>query len=64
MRPSIGQYGRQELVQLVQWVSSDGKLRTDDEIVDEIVSDLGFSRRGARIEAALKGAIQAYRGSR
>jgi very-short-patch-repair endonuclease len=58
MRNSITQYSDDELVQLIRWVSSDGQLRTDDEIVDEMVSVLGFARRGARIEAAIKRAIQ------
>jgi hypothetical protein len=36
-------------------------LRTDDEIVGEMVSVLGFSRRGTRIEAAIESALQIYR---
>jgi very-short-patch-repair endonuclease len=56
-RPSITQYSPYELLQLVQWISSDGQLRTDDEIVAEMVSALGFSRRGARIEAAIKNVL-------
>ena len=51
-RTSIDQYTSSELVQLIQWVCSDGRLRTDEEIVTEMVAVLGFSRRGARIEAA------------
>jgi len=62
LRPSIAQYSPYELVQLIQWITSDGKLRTDDEIVAEMVSALSFSRRGARIEAAIKRAIEYYRG--
>jgi very-short-patch-repair endonuclease len=61
VRPSIAQYSHYELVQLIQWISSDGQLRTDDEIVGEMVSVLGFSRRGARIEAAIESALQIYR---
>jgi hypothetical protein len=61
MQSSISQYRPDELVELVEWVSSDGQLRTDDEIVTEMVSILGFSRRGARIEAAIKGALRTYR---
>jgi hypothetical protein len=61
MRPSITQYSPYELVQLIQWVSSDGRLRTDDEILTDMVSLLGFSRRGTRIEAAIKYALQLYR---
>jgi very-short-patch-repair endonuclease len=61
MRTSIAQYSQHELMQLLHWVLSDDQLRTDDEIVTEMVSILGFSRRGARIEAAIKTAIQLHR---
>jgi hypothetical protein len=40
-------------MQLLRWIASDGQLRTDDQIVDEMVSTLGFSRRGIRIERAI-----------
>jgi very-short-patch-repair endonuclease len=60
-RGSIDDYTARELVALVEWVQSDGKLRTDEEVVDELVAELGFSRRGARIEAALRAAVGAYR---
>ena len=61
LRTSIAQYSLNELCQLILWVSSDDQLRTDDEIITEMVSVLGFSRRGARIEAAIRSALQAYR---
>ncbi|GAC1427854.1 MAG: hypothetical protein NVS1B11_17950 [Terriglobales bacterium] len=61
MHPSIAQYSHYELVQLIGWVCSDGQLRTDEEVVSEMVSNLGFSRRGARIDSAIKSAIRAYR---
>ena len=61
LRTSIAQYSHYELCQLILWISSDGKLRTDDEIISEMVSVLGFSRRGARFEAAVRTAIESYR---
>lgn len=61
LRTSIAQYSNYELSQLILWISSDGQLRTDDEIISEMVSVLGFSRRGARIEAAIRSALQTYR---
>lgn len=61
VRTSIKQYSSPEIMQLIRWVSSDGKLRTDDEIVAEMVSVLGFSKRGQRIEAAIARALQTYR---
>jgi hypothetical protein len=36
-------------------------LRTDDQIVDEMVAVLGFSRRGVRIERAIQSAIACWR---
>ncbi|MGH2609572.1 MAG: AAA domain-containing protein [Tepidiformaceae bacterium] len=60
-RGAIDDYAARELVAMVQWVQSDGHLRTDEELVDELVDELGFSRRGARIELALRAAVDAYR---
>ncbi len=56
---SIARYEPAELVALVQWISSDGLLRTDEEIIDEMVKELGFKRRGPLIEDAIRQAIQA-----
>jgi hypothetical protein len=56
-KPSITQYSTRELTELVKWVSSDGMLRTDEEIMSEMVSVLGFARRGTRIESAIRTAI-------
>jgi very-short-patch-repair endonuclease len=61
VRPSIQQYSVGELAQLLRWIASDGQLRTDDEIMDEMVATLGFSRRGARIESAMRGTISRWR---
>src|SRR5207249_1635503 len=61
MWPSIARYSQHELVQLIQWIASDGHLRTDDEIVAEMVSVLGFSRRGVRIDAGIRSALHNYR---
>ena len=61
IRTTITQYTENELIQLLKWIASDGQLRTDDEIMDEMTATLGFSRRGARIEAALKRAIAHWR---
>lgn len=61
-RPSIDEYSDEELVALVHWVQSDGRLLTDDEIVRRVIVDLGFQRRGARIEAAIRRGIELIRG--
>jgi very-short-patch-repair endonuclease len=54
VRNSIDEYSPTELMSLLRWVKSDGKLRTNDELVDEMFEALPFSRRGSRIDAALK----------
>ena len=57
----VVQYAESELMRLLKCIASDGQLRTDDEIIDEMTATLGFSRRGARIEAALRRAITRWR---
>jgi hypothetical protein len=59
-RSSIGDYSSEELIKLAQWVQTDGKLRTHDEIADEMFAALPFARRGSKIEAALRGAIERW----
>jgi very-short-patch-repair endonuclease len=61
-RSAITDYNTTELMRLVQWVKADGLMRTDDELVREMVEILGFSRRGARIEITLRKAINLARG--
>lgn len=61
VRPSITDYRLNELVSLVRWISSDGVPLTDDQILAEMIDTLGFKRRGARIESAIRAAIEAQR---
>jgi hypothetical protein len=42
---------------MIRWVESDGCLRTDEELVTEVIEALGFKRRGNRIVAAIQAAI-------
>lgn len=57
VREKIDDYSRRELDALVRWIISDGQLRTDDQILDEMIPELGFKRRGPRIESAVREAI-------
>ena len=57
-KATIDDYSSNELVELVRWVISDGQLRTDEQIMEEILPELGFSRRGVRIETAIRDAIR------
>ncbi|HEX3987543.1 MAG TPA: AAA domain-containing protein [Acidobacteriaceae bacterium] len=59
-RGSIDEYSVRELLTLVEWVMSDGRLRSNDEIADEMFLALPFARRGSRIESALRQAIAVY----
>lgn len=63
-RERIDQYSSNELVKLIQWILSDGCLRTDDEIVNEMVRELGFRRRGTKIEARVLQAIKQVKKSK
>jgi very-short-patch-repair endonuclease len=56
-RSSIDEYTPWELQTLLRWVKSDGMLRTNDELADEMFAALPFARRGSKIDAALKKAI-------
>jgi len=55
----ITAYSQQELVGLVRWVTSDTLLRTEEQLIDELVAELGYQRRGPRIVEALTAAIRA-----
>jgi very-short-patch-repair endonuclease len=56
-RGPITEYSQPDLVSLVRWIGSDGRLRTKDEMLAEAMSELGFQRRSSRIVAAFEGAI-------
>jgi very-short-patch-repair endonuclease len=54
----ITEYSIRQRADLAGWIRSDGRLRTDEEMVEAMMAELGFERRGKRIEAALREAIQ------
>jgi very-short-patch-repair endonuclease len=49
----IDKYDAHQLIAVVQWIRSDGHLRTDDELVAATMEELGFHRRGSRIVSTL-----------
>ncbi len=59
----IDQYTQRELVAIVRWIESDTLLRTEDQVLAEVVRVLGFQRRGTRIVAAMQQAIAQARRS-
>lgn len=59
----IDQYTQRELVAIVRWIESDTLLRTEDQVLAEVMRVLGFQRRGSRIVAAIQQAIAQARRS-
>lgn len=57
----IGDYSRAELVSMVEWIESDTLLRTEDQLLGELMEELGFKVRGRRIVEGLTEAIRAVR---
>jgi hypothetical protein len=52
------------LVALVRWIESDERLRTEEELVDEAIAELGYRRRGPRIVEAVTRAVHTARTAR
>ena len=59
----ITDYRLEQLVSLARWIESDTLLRTEDDLLSEMMGELGFQRRGKLIEDALTRAIALARGS-
>lgn len=57
VRGQIDLYTVEELRALIEWIRSDGLLRTDDEIIGEMLPEIGAKRRGDRIVAAVMEAL-------
>jgi hypothetical protein len=62
-KDTITQYHHHELRALIQWIQSDRRLRTDDELIAELVRELGFQKRGSRIEAICREALRLTKSS-
>ena len=54
----IEAYSDTELLSLARWVTIDDELRTEDELVQEMMRELGFQRRGKNVVARLTTAIR------
>lgn len=54
---TITAYSDYELDRLARWIRSDDMLRTEEELLAEMMRELGFQRRGKNVVAALKAAI-------
>jgi hypothetical protein len=57
-RGSLELYTDSDLDRLAAWIVSDGLLRTNDEIADEMMPYLGLHRKGSRIMQRLQAAAE------
>ena len=61
VRETIDQYSDRELIQIADWIASDGLLRTDEELIRDIFDTLPFQRMGGRIRERLESVAKAVR---
>jgi very-short-patch-repair endonuclease len=54
---TIDTYSDADLLRLAQWIRSDDALRTEDELLQQMMGELGFQRRGKNVVARLTTAI-------
>ncbi|GMU78051.1 MAG: hypothetical protein AMXMBFR46_08480 [Acidimicrobiia bacterium] len=57
----IDDYEPRQLDALCRWIQSDTLLRTDDELLEAMMHELGFQRRGKRIVDAISASIARVR---
>ena len=55
---NITDYNPIQLAELVRWIESDTLLRTNEDLIREVMGELGFQRTGKRIRAAIGQAIE------
>lgn len=60
----IDHYSFGKITEIIRWIESDGVMRTDDEMVDLLVKEMGFSRRGKKIAGILLSVIHASKNRR
>jgi hypothetical protein len=53
----ITNYTHQQLVRLIRWIESDTLLRTEEQLLEQVMNELGFQRRGLRIRQAVAAAV-------
>jgi hypothetical protein len=60
---AIGAYKQPDLVALVEWIMSDAITRTDSQILELVMADLGFARQGRTIRSRVSDAITTVLGT-
>jgi very-short-patch-repair endonuclease len=63
-RPNIGDYIYGDLTAIIHWIESDGLLRTEDQLLEETMHELGFMRRGTKIVSRISAAMSMAREAR
>ncbi len=58
----ISQHPRGLIVRLARWIDSDGLLRDEEEMIELMMVELGYQRRGKNIVDGLRAAVRAARG--
>jgi hypothetical protein len=53
----ITAYSDNDLDRLARWIRSDDVLRTEEDLLVEMMRELGFQRRGKNVVTGLKAAI-------
>ena len=56
----IDEYSKGQLMAVLRWIQSDTLLRTRDEMLAELMAELGFKRRGKKIVTACNSAIDGF----
>lgn len=51
-------YNIQDVIKIIEWILSDGNLPTDEELLKETRSELGFKRSGKKIDDIIRDAIK------
>lgn len=68
-RPDVYRWGQideftdRDLQTMVRWIESDTLLRSREDLIAELMAELGFERRGKRIVGRIGAAIDAVRGN-
>jgi very-short-patch-repair endonuclease len=58
---SIERYSLEQLITLIRWIDSDTLLRDREEVLEEVMQELGFQRRGPKIKERIEQAIRLAR---
>ena len=58
---SVTEYRFSDIIKVLDWIASDGVLRSDDELIAAATRELGFSRRGRLIDERLRAVLMRWK---